>query len=128
MGIRENIVDLCTILSKSQKAKESRQKEVLDFMQWAIINIPDSIKKQIGTINNITINYKQTNYGIELTLQDYNYWKNELKLRPDILFIEPKNIEQAILKKITDISVNEYYTSKEDLEKVIAEINKIYET
>lgn len=128
MGIRENIVDLCTILSKSQKAKESRQKEVLDFMQWAIINIPDSIKKQIGAINNITVNYKQTNYGIELTLQDYNYWKNELKLRPDILFIEPKNIEQAILKKITDISVNEYYTSKEDLEKVIAEINKIYET
>lgn len=128
MGIRENIVDLCTILSKSQKAKESRQKEVLDFMQWAIINIPDAIRKQIGTINNITLNYKQQNYGIELNLQDYNYWKNELKLRPDILFIEPKNIEQAILKKITDISVNEYYTFKEDLENIIAEINKIYET
>lgn len=128
MGIRENIVDLCTIIGKSQKAKESRQKEVLDFIQWAIINIPDSIKKQIGTINNVTVNYKQTNYGIELTLHDYNYWKNELKLRPDILFIEPKNIEQAILKKITDISVNEYYTSKEELENVITEINRIYET
>ena len=105
-----------------------KQKEVLDFMQWAIINIPDAIRKQIGTINNITLNYKQQNYGIELNLQDYNYWKNELKLRPDILFIEPKNIERAFLKKITDISVNEYYTSKEELENVIAEINRIYET
>lgn len=128
MGIRENIVDLCNIIGKSQKAKEARQKEVLDFMQWAIINIPDAIRKQIGTINSITLNYKQQSYGIALSLQDYNYWKNELKLRPDILFIEPKNIERAFLKKITDISVNEYYTSKEELENVIAEINRIYET
>lgn len=128
MGIRENIVELCTIIGKSQKAKEARQKEVLDFMQWAIINIPDAIRKQIGTINSITLNYKQQSYGIALSLQDYNYWKNELKLRPDILFIEPKNIERAFLKKITDISVNEYYTSKEELENVIAEINRIYET
>lgn len=126
MGAREKISELCSFLGRIYESKRKRQQEVLDFLSWSIINIPENVRKQIGTIDNVTENYKGKNYGIDLTLKDYNYWKNEIAQHSDICFCPVAKIEKRVLNKVVELSTNEYIESKEALEDIIKQINEVY--
>lgn len=126
MGAREKISELCSFLGRIYESKRKRQQEVLDFLSWSIINIPENVRKQIGTIDNVTENYKGKSYGIDLTLKDYNYWKNEIAQHSDICFCQVAKIEKRVLNKVVELSTNEYIESKEALEDIIKQINEVY--
>lgn len=126
MSIKDKIKDIVAFLGVRYEEKAKRQKEVLEFMKWGITNIPANIRTKIGTLNKVTHNYTTQNYGIEFNIKDYNYWKNELSLRPDILFIEPEKIEKMTLRKLIDLSTEEYLENKTELEEVISQIDKLY--
>lgn len=126
MGAREKISELCSFLGRIYESKRKRQQEVLDFLSWSIINIPENVRKQIGTIDNVTENYKGKSYGIDLTLKDYNYWKNEIAQHSDICFYPVAKIEKRVLNKVVELSTNEYIESKEALEDIIKQINEVY--
>lgn len=127
MSIRNRMTYLCDIICTNQKEKNKRFEDLFEFMTWAIKNIPLDIRNQLGSSSDIVLTRRDGVGYVELSLQDYNWWK-QFYANHRFCTIKPiKEIEKEFMNKILALATtNEYIEKKEQLEEIIAQINEIY--
>lgn len=127
MSIRNRMTDLCDIICTNQEEKIKRFEDLFEFMAWGIKNIPLDIRQYLGCSSNIILTKKDGNGYVELSLQDYNWWKS-FYANHKFCTIKPiQEIEKEFMNKILALATtNEYIEKKEQLEEIINQINEIY--
>lgn len=125
MSIKETILKISNFITINQKMRDKRFYDLLDFMKWCIVNIPQDVRKHIGTLNNID---EKNSLSMRLDLQDYNWFQSKYCSNPQLLIKDIKVIEKAVLDRLLNINMQQnFIEKKEELESVIAEIDAIYQ-
>lgn len=125
MNTREIMLKVVSFIGANQKIRDKRFYDLLDFMKWCIVNIPQDVRKNIGTINNID---EKNSVAMRLSLEEYNWFRSKYCSNPQLLIKDIKLIEKEVLDRLLNINMQQnFIEKKEELEAVIAEIDKIYQ-
>lgn len=125
MNTREIMLKVVSFIGVNQKIRDKRFYDLLDFMKWCIVNIPQDVRKNIGTINNVD---EKNSVAMRLSLEEYNWFRSKYCSNPTILIKDIKLIEKEVLDRLLNINMQQnFIEKKEELESVIAEIDKIYQ-
>lgn len=120
----DKIKEIATQISELLKINEQRGQDLLDFIEWGILYLPENFKTTFESREILSTECKT--WRISFTTADYLWWKAHLMQHLELLIPPISKIKKDILNDLTEAHANLLLnTATDDLSLTLEEIKKL---